>query len=53
MKLFPDWEDMTPVTWIDKMASVLEADRADGRVVRAVREDVVPQTVGGVAGCLL
>ena len=45
-KLFPDWEDMTPGSWIDKMADMLEADGADERVVRAVREDAVPQTVG-------
>lgn len=46
MEAFQGYEDMTGNAWLAKIVQELKEDGADSRLIRAVEEDGVPQTVG-------
>jgi 2-polyprenyl-6-methoxyphenol hydroxylase-like FAD-dependent oxidoreductase len=46
MKSFTGFEDLTGPAWLGKIAKMLKDDGAHARLVRAIEEDGVPQTVG-------
>ena len=46
LKVSHGWEDMTGQAWVHKMVEIMKDDGADARLVRALEEDSVPQTVG-------
>lgn len=46
MRAFQGFEDMTGQAWLARIAHILKENGADGRPIRAIEEDGVPQTVG-------
>ena len=46
IRCFQDWQSLTSEDWQAKTVELLTRDHADPSMIRMIKEDVIPQTVG-------